>query len=46
MKRRMNRKGENDSSSVGEKVRIINFRTEYTTDPYIDPFTDLYMLDD
>lgn len=37
---------ENDSSSVGEKVRIINFRTEYTTDPYIDPFTDLYMLDD
>ena len=37
---------ENESDFVGEKVRIINFRTEYRTDPYIDPFTDLELFDD
>lgn len=34
-----------ESSSIGEKVRIINFRTEYTIKPYVDPFTTLRLLD-
>ena len=35
----------NDSSSTGtgEKLRLINFRTEYTIEPYINPFNNLYL---
>lgn len=36
---------DSDNSSIGEKVRIINFRTEYTIKPYVDPFTTLRLLD-
>ena len=34
------------SVSFGQKLRIINFDTEYTTHPYIDPFTKLYLEDE
>ncbi len=34
------------SVSFGQKLRIINFDTEYTTHPYIDPFTKLYLIDE
>lgn len=34
------------SVSFGQKLRIINFDTEYTTHPYIDPFTKLFLEDE
>lgn len=34
------------SVSFGQKLRIINFDTEYTTHPYIDPFTKLFLIDE
>lgn len=37
---------DNVGKSTGERLRIINFRTEYTIEPYIDPFTDLYLSDE
>lgn len=33
----------NDDGSGGEKLRLINFRTEYTIEPYINPFNNLYL---
>ena len=37
----------NESGSTGEKplqkLRLINFRTEYTIEPYINPFNNLYL---
>ena len=35
-----------DNGPLVEIVRLINFRTEYRKDPYIDPFTHLYLPDD
>ena len=35
-----------DNGPLVEIVRVINFRTEYRTDPYINPFTHLYLPDD
>lgn len=34
---------DSDSGPAGKKVRIINFRTEYTKEPYINPFNNLYL---
>lgn len=32
--------------TTGESLRIINFRTEYTIEPYINPFNNLYLPED
>lgn len=37
---------ESNDIIVGEKLRIINYRTEYLSDPYINPFTLLEILDE
>ena len=36
----------NDNGPTGEKLRLINFRTEYTIEPYINPFNNLYLSND
>lgn len=36
----------NDDSTTGGKLRLINFRTEYISEPYIDPFTELFLVDE
>ena len=33
----------NEIDNTGEKLRIINYRTEYTLEPYINPFNNLYL---
>ncbi len=36
----------NDDGSGGETLRLINFRTEYTIEPYINPFNNLSLSND
>lgn len=36
----------NETDSTGEKLRIINTRTEYTIEPYINPFNNCSLSDD
>ena len=36
----------NETGSTGEKLRIINTRTEYTIEPYINPFNNCSLSDD
>ena len=35
-----------NNEDTGEKLRLINFRTEYTTEPYYNPFNNLKLSDD
>lgn len=35
-----------DSGSKDTRLRLINFRTEYISEPYIDPFTELFLVDE
>ena len=35
-----------NSEVSGETLRLTNFRTEYTIEPYINPFNNLYLSDD